>query len=140
VRPFYVTSTESRVPGLEKVIVYFEGEVAIRDTLQEALIAVFGESPNTREEDFGSTEPGGTASEDDLPPEVDDRAVDVRVAELLVEANDLFEQADQALAEGDLGRYEELTDQGRAKVAEAEQLLEEAGATGTTTTTVGASA
>ena len=140
VRPFYVTSSESRVPGLEKVIVYFEGEVAIRDTLQEALVAVFGESPNTREEGFGGTDPGETVTDGELPPEEDTRSLDVRVAELLVEANDLFDQADQALADRDLARYEDLSDQARAKVAEAETLLEEAGATATTTTTVGASA
>jgi uncharacterized protein len=140
VRPFYVTSSESRVPGLEKVIVYFEGEVAIRDTLQEALIAVFGESPNTREEGFGGTGPGEVVEEGEEPPAVDDRSLDVRVAELLVEANDLFDQADQALARGDLAEYEDLSDQARERVAEAERLLEEAGATATTTTTVGASA
>ena len=47
VRPFYVSSTNTKIPNLKKVIVYFEGDVAIENTLQEALIAVFGESPNT---------------------------------------------------------------------------------------------
>ena len=37
VRPFYVTSDQTEIPGLEKVIVYFEGEVAIENTLEEAL-------------------------------------------------------------------------------------------------------
>jgi uncharacterized protein len=142
VRPFYVTSTESRVPGLEKVIVYFEGEVAIRDTLQEALIAIFGESPNTREEDFGSTEPGQPPATGEEAPETDDRSLDQRVAALLVEANDLFTQADEALRAGDLARYEELNDRARSRIADAERLLEEAGATAsaTTTTTAPASA
>ena len=35
------------MPGLENVIVYFEGEVSIQPTLQEALAAIFGESPPT---------------------------------------------------------------------------------------------
>jgi len=50
VRPFYVSSTDTKIPNLRKVIVYFEGDVAIENTLQEALIAVFGESPNTARE------------------------------------------------------------------------------------------
>src|SRR3546814_14240618 len=37
VRPFYVTSQQAPVPGLERVIVYFEGQVVIRETLQEEI-------------------------------------------------------------------------------------------------------
>ena len=107
------------MPGLEKVIVYFEGEVAIRDTLQEALIAVFGESPNTREEDFGGTEPaagaGGRAHRraprSNRPPSSSWRPTQ------------LFAQADEALAAQDLAKYQDLTNQARAKTSEAEQIL-----------------
>src|SRR3546814_8538074 len=35
VRPFYVTSQQAPVPGLKRVIVYFEGQVVIRETLPE---------------------------------------------------------------------------------------------------------
>jgi uncharacterized membrane protein (UPF0182 family) len=133
VRPFYVSSTNTKIPNLRKVIVYFEGDVAIENTLQEALIAVFGESPNTREEDFGSTEPGEVTGEDQVEPE---GTLTQRVSQLLIEANDLHEQADAALAERDLARYQELNDQAREKTRQAEQLLEaEGGATTTTTST-----
>ncbi len=134
VRPFYVTSTQTEVPGLEKVIVYFEGDVVIRDTLQEALAAVFGEAPETLEED----ESGG--GETPVEPEPEGTLTE-RVSKLLIEANDLFTQADAALAEKDLAKYQQLTKQGQAKTAEAERLLEAEGAASTTTsTTVGASA
>src|SRR3546814_7436942 len=37
-------SQQAPVPGLERVIVYFEGQVVIRETLQEGLEVIFGEA------------------------------------------------------------------------------------------------
>jgi uncharacterized membrane protein (UPF0182 family) len=145
IRPFYVTSTGGAgqsVPGLEKVIVYFNGEVAIKDTLQEALTTVFGESPNTREEGFGGTERNGGTTTGDVPPAAPSGTALQRAAALLQEADDLFQQADEALAAKDLAKYQDLTTQARAKTAEAEQVLQEdaaaqeASTTPTTSTTV----
>jgi uncharacterized membrane protein (UPF0182 family) len=133
VRPFYVTSNETEVPALQKVIVYFGGEVAIRDTLQEGLTAIFGSAPPTLEEGGGET-----PAEGEPPPATG--TVPEQVSRLLVEANDLFAQADDALAARDLARYEQLVKQGRAKTAEAEKLLEDAGIGTTTTTAAGAQA
>jgi uncharacterized membrane protein (UPF0182 family) len=118
VRPFYVTANETQVPGLEKVIVYFEGEVAIRDTLQEALAAVFGDAPPTLEED-----PGDEPQDPDEPT----GSVDEQVAELLVEAGALFDEADDALRDLDFSTYEEKSNEARAKIAEAEDILADAG-------------
>lgn len=142
VRPFYVTSTQTEVPGLEKVIVYFEGDVVIRDTLEQALTAVFGEAPPTLEED-GAGEPATPVEPQE--PERLGGTIDEQVAQLLAEAGDLFAQADEALP--DFAEYADLTRQAKEKLAEAERLLEEAIAggsgsttTSTTTTTAPASA
>jgi uncharacterized membrane protein (UPF0182 family) len=125
VRPFYVTSTQTEVPGLEKVIVYFEGDVVIRDTLQEALAVVFGDAPPTLE-----TPPGDTLA----PPEDTlTGTLTEQVAQLLTEANTLFTQADDALP--DFAKYADLNRQARAKIAEAERLIEAASGGGSTTTT-----
>jgi uncharacterized membrane protein (UPF0182 family) len=133
VRPFYINSSQTKVPGLEKVIVYFEGQVAIRDTLQEALTAVFGESPNTREEGFGGTDPtGGVGTV--IPEEPSGTALE-QAAALLQEADDLFTQADEALAAKDLAKYQDLTQQARTKTREAEQVLAADAAPTTTSTT-----
>ena len=135
VRPFYVTSEQTEIPGLEQVIVYFEGEVAIRSTLEDALTAVFGESPPTLEEPPGEGEPG-----EEPEPE---GTVTEQVTRLLTDATALFDEADLALRDGDLGLYAEKTDEARAKIAQAEALLEGEGGTSgstTTTTTDGASA
>ncbi len=135
VRPFYVTSTQTEVPGLEKVIVYFEGDVVIRDTLEQALAAVFGETPPTLEEE-GTGEPATPEGPEE--PAQPGGSVDEQVARLLAEASDLFAQADAALP--DFAEYADLTRQAKEKVAEAERLLEEAiaaesGSTTTSTTT-----
>lgn len=135
VRPFYVTSDETEIPGLEKVIVYFEGEVAIEDTLEAALASIFGESPPTLEEP-----PDGEPSD---PGETPEGSLTEQVASLLTDASVLFDEADAALREGDWGTYGDKTDEARALVDQAERLIEEASATpdeSTTTTTDGASA
>jgi len=131
VRPFYVTSDETEIPNLEFMIVYFEGEVAIEPTLEEALVSVFGESPPTLEEP-GEGEPGEPGPE----PEGD---LTQQVATLLAEAGVLFEEADAALAEQDFGTYGEKAAGARRKVAQAEELIRRASgeesSEGTTTTT-----
>jgi hypothetical protein len=122
VQPFYVVpEAETRqLPQLERVIATFGDEVVIEDTLQEALVALFGERVATQErpgaegedEPEGEptpSEPGGTAAEE--------------AASLLAEADQLFDQADAALEEGDLATFEQRLDEARALVAEANALL-----------------
>ncbi len=125
VQPFYVVpEAETRqLPQLQRVIAVFGDEVVIEDTLAEALTNLFGESVETQEQpeegaapteggeggEGGEEAPSGTASE--------------RAAVLLAEAEALFGQADDALAEGDIGAYQEKTNDGRAKVEEAVDLL-----------------
>jgi uncharacterized protein len=125
VRPFYVTSEQTKVPGLEKVIVYFQGTVVISDTLQQGLDELFGEAPPTLEEEEPGTptEPSGTVAE--------------QVARLIIDGQALFDRADAALP--DFAKWADLSAQARAKFDQAERLL--AGSTGssstsTTTTTV----
>jgi uncharacterized membrane protein (UPF0182 family) len=51
IRPLYVQATGANaVPELKKVIVAFGEQIAIRDSLQDALMAVFGGAPDTLEE------------------------------------------------------------------------------------------
>ncbi len=126
VRPFYVTSRQTEVPGLEKVIVYFEGEVAIEDTLQEALQSIFTDVPPTMET------PATGSGEQPTEPTQPEGTLSEQVAQLLADANDLFNQADAALP--DFTEYARLTKAARAKLDAAERLLEQAGATTTTTT------
>ncbi len=131
VRPFYVTSDETEIPGLEQVIVYFEGTVAIAATLEEALIEVFDESP---------APPGDEPSDPSDPPA---GTVTEQVLALLQEASDASADAEAALRDGDLGTYDEKNEESQALIDRALALLAgDEGTSGstTTTTTDGASA
>ena len=138
VRPLYVESTSSRTPELERVIVVYQGEVAVAPTLRESLVELFDDAPQTLED----TSPVEGEDEEDPPPgdeEVDPPAeppVDPGddVAALLAAAATAFDEAQEALDEGDLGLYQE-------KVAEAAAFVDRAqGLAGSTTPTTTADA
>jgi uncharacterized membrane protein (UPF0182 family) len=130
VRPLYTQAQGSTsVPLLRRVIVAYGDRIEMRETLQEALTAIFGDAPETLE-DAPDTEPGGEPGGEpgEEPPE--DPEEDV--ATLLAQAQDLFEEADQALSDGDLGEYQD-------KISEAQDLVEQAlrqsGGSGSSSTT-----
>jgi uncharacterized protein len=135
VQPFYVVpEAETRqLPQLERVIAAFGDEVVIEDTLQEALAALFGERVPTQERPGAEGEQPPAEAE---PPPEGGTAAD-EAARLLARANQLFEQADAALADNDLGTFQERLNQARDLVAQANALLagDEGGGESTTTTT-----
>jgi uncharacterized membrane protein (UPF0182 family) len=106
VRPVYTEAESTSIPELKKVIVAYEGNVAVKDTLQEALSTLFGNAPDTGEE---AGNDGGVTNE---PPSDD-------VATLLGRAVDAFAAADSALKDGDLGTYQD-------KVKEAQDYINQA--------------
>ena len=136
VQPFYVVPEDEtrNLPQLEKVIVNFGDTVVIEDTLQEALVALFGERVATQERP--GTEGEQPPPEAEPPPEQGGTTAD-EAASLLAQADRLFEQADAALADGDLATFQQRLNEARALVAQANQLLagEEGGGESTTTTT-----
>ena len=125
---------ETQVPELKRVIVAFGDDVVMENTLEEALIEIFGESPATLEEvaepdDTGATDPGDTVE----PPPDEEAPEELQtVEELLQQATDAFAEADQALSDGDLATYEEKVEEAQAAIAAALDLLM---ASTTTTTT-----
>jgi uncharacterized membrane protein (UPF0182 family) len=111
VQPIYITAEQGGLPEFKRVVVFFEEQIAMRDTLDDALAAVFGgEAP--------TPDPGpGPGPIDGELPEV--------VASLLTQADTAFEAADQALRDGDLVTYAERVAEARALIAEAVTLLGE---------------
>jgi uncharacterized membrane protein (UPF0182 family) len=114
VQPIYLQArrdgggSASAIPEFKKVVVVFGNRIVMRDTLAEALTAVFGEgtTPTTTTTSATTTTvPGG-----ELPAQV--RA-------LLEQAQAAFVAADTALRNGDLAGY-------AAKVAEAQSLVQQA--------------
>ena len=134
VRPFYVTSTQTEVPALQKVIVYFGGEVAIRDTLQEGA----GRHLRRRAAHAGGGRRRPTPNAPVAPPDRHGARTGVQAPR--GGQRPLRPGRRRPRGQRDLAKYEQLIKQGRAKTAEAEKLLEDAGIGTTTTTTAGAQA
>ncbi|HEV2810252.1 MAG TPA: UPF0182 family protein [Acidimicrobiales bacterium] len=128
VRPFYVIAASTEIPELRKVIVSFGGQVVVEDTLEQALVELFGEAPETLEE---APAPGATPPDGEGGPRGDPEsptappgpeAGDEDVAELLTQAQAAFDQAETSLDDGDLGGYQRQVERGRALVARAREL------------------
>jgi hypothetical protein len=123
VQPFYVVAeNEARqVPLIERVIAVFGDEVVISDTLSEAMEELFGAPVDTQER---PDEEGGEADgEADTDGDAPSGTVSEQVANLLDEAQTLFDQADEALTERDLATFEERVAEARAKMDEAADLI-----------------
>jgi uncharacterized membrane protein (UPF0182 family) len=115
IRPLYVQATGANaVPELKKVIVAFGDRIAIRDTFQAALEAVFGAAPETLEEGPD----GGTTGGDTAPPPGD---VTAEARRLLDQAAQAFAAADAALRDGDPVEYARKVQEGRRLFDQARQ-------------------
>ena len=105
IRPLYVQATGANaVPELKKVIVAFGDRIAIRDTFQDALVAVFGDAPETREEGPVTSPLPGSPGTSVLPEDV---------RRLLDDAGRAFAEADAALRRGDPVAYATKVQEGR---------------------------
>jgi len=117
VQPVYVSRTNSTAsyPILRKVLVSYGANVGIGDTLEDAIMDVLG-ADTTPPEDGGD---GGT----DNPPDTNDGNIPARVRTLLAQAEQDFDAADEAFKQGKVGQWATLIEQGRQKVDEAIQIL-----------------
>jgi len=121
IRPLYVESTSSGQPAVNKMIVSYNGKVAMSDSIGGALAELFpGFSAQIG--DVVGTDSGTDNGTDNPPP--NDNAT---AAELLAEADQLFDEADAAIRRGDWGTYGEKIQAARALVQRALDLLEQAG-------------
>lgn len=124
VQPIYTqtSATTGAYPALRFVVVRFGEHVGIGSTLQQALDRVF-------QGDAGA-ETGEDVEVEEIPvdpsdPETSDLIGVERALELLEEANTLWDEADAALREGELGQYQSLVDQARDRVERALSALED---------------
>lgn len=120
IQPIYLQGEQLQLPEFKQVVVVFgEQQPQMRPTLEEALAAVFGEfvpgvDTVVEDPDDGST-PTPTTTPTTPPPPVQ---VDDSVEGLIVRIDSLFEEANTALSNGDLGTYQ-------SKINEAQALLDE---------------
>nr|WP_255622244.1 UPF0182 family protein [Tessaracoccus sp. OS52] len=121
VQPIYTqtSSTSGAYPALRFVVVRFGEHVGIGETLQSALDQVF-------QGDAGA-DTGEQVTEEPVDPN-DPGSVLVgaeRARELLAEGMQLFIEADEALAAGDLGTYQTKNEEAKTVMEEALAALEE---------------
>ncbi len=142
VRPLYTqASGATAVPELKKVIVTFNGNSYMRDTLPEALIAAFGEAPPVEPTpgDGGTETPPDDGGDDGGDGGTTTPPVTGSVADLLAQADQKFDEAEQALRDGDLAAYQLAIDEARDLVAQAAEAAAQEAEGATTTSTTAAS-
>jgi uncharacterized membrane protein (UPF0182 family) len=138
VRPLYVTSQQTPIPEVKRVIVVHNGRAVMRPTLREALTVLFGDAPATLEQGAPGT---GTTPTTVTPgttplPTTGNAAID----DVLARAEAAFVAADAALKQGDLAQYQAKIKEARDLIAEATRRLAAARSASSTTTTTRPSA
>ncbi|HUR23737.1 MAG TPA: UPF0182 family protein [Acidimicrobiales bacterium] len=128
IRPLYVQSKRNPLPEFKKAIVVFGEKAEMRDTLQQALAAVFGDAPPTLEQPKEGTGtpvvPPGAGTTPNLSADAQ---------RLLGEADAAFKAGQEALRRGDLAEYQRQNDLAAERVRQA--LSPAAVAPSSTTTT-----
>lgn len=121
VQPIYLSARTNggseliALPEFKRAIVVFGDKIEMRDTLAEALAAVFGDTPGVEPD----------PDDPSLPDEVTEA-----VAELLARADEAFARADVALRGADLATFQAEVAEAQRLIAQAQVLLEEALAEG----------
>ena len=120
IQPIYVTGEDSAsaLPELKRVVVVFDDRIVMRETLDQAMAAVFEGyvTPGTGEDvDTPTTDPG---TDIEVPSDV---------AELLQQAEVAFAEAQDALDAGDLGAYQAKIDEAQRLIGQAIDLISNGG-------------
>jgi hypothetical protein len=97
VEPIYLRSTQASFPEFKRVILTDQTRIAFAETIDEALRQLLGESEIPEPGGGGGGGGGGVLPDD--------------VAELIALAQDLYDDAQAALATGDLGAYQDAVDE-----------------------------
>ncbi len=138
IRPLYVQSAQNPLPELKQVIVVYGTQAAMEPTLSAALNDIFGVIvPGT----YGANQPAPSSSS------TSPSSATATIANLLSQAQTLYNQAQADLKAGNLGLYQSAINQMASLLAKAQALASgsstsegTSSATTTTTTTVPAGA
>lgn len=102
IEPVYLEATNSSIPEVKRVIVAYGDNIAYEATLTEALNSLFGEG--SAEESPGSEEEG-QASEEGADEET------LTQTEIIANAQEAFDKAQEAQKSGDWAKYGEYLDE-----------------------------
>ena len=119
VQPVYITASgqgaDGGIPQFQRVIASYNNRIEIADSLDQALTVLFG-AP-----DGGTGTDGGEGDGGEQPPPTG--TIDEQVADLLLRAESAFEDAEAALARGDLVGWATKIEEARALVSQAADLI-----------------
>ncbi len=99
VQPLYLQAEGGRIPELKRVVVAYQNQVAMRETLDAALAQLFGGSSGVRETVASGPAPAAGAGATDAPS--------AALRGLLAEARQRYQAALEAQRAGDWARYGE---------------------------------
>lgn len=108
VEPLFLQNPQSRIPELWNVVLVMGDRVVMRPTLDEAIAALVGAGPPVGD---GTVDPDDGAEDDEATAE-----------DLIRRALEAFQDADAALRDGNLARYQSLTDQAQRLLERAAEL------------------
>ncbi|MGP3777713.1 UPF0182 family membrane protein [Halanaerobium saccharolyticum] len=129
VEPIFLQSEGGGIPELRRVIVSYKNQIIMRENLEDALRAMLeeGEGLAVPEEDVeelqeetgldveetaGVEDDGSDAQPDQSQQDTDETdLMPTSSAELITEANDLYQQAQRALQDGNFAEYGELIEE-----------------------------
>ena len=94
-QPIYLQGEQNPLPEFKFVVVVFQDRIIMSETLSEALASIFG---------------------NELISDVDEESEGESPLDLLAKATTAFEQAQEQLQKGNLGKYQELIDQAQQYV------------------------
>ena len=120
-RPVYARQSTSGLNTLQRVAVTSGGTVGFGATVADAMADLLDGDDSRAVSQPTNGSGGGSVDQEPVDPG-DDEPSDPTggtTEELLGEADRLFDQAEEALRAGDLGRYQELVSQARDRVDEA---------------------
>lgn len=100
VQPLYLQAEGGRIPELKRVVVAYQNQVVMQETLDAALAQLFGGSAGVRSQ-APAAGPAGS------PPVVEAGAVGAALRGLLAEARQRYQAALEAQRAGDWARYGE---------------------------------
>lgn len=126
VQPMFVTAENLGIPELKKVALVLGDEVVFEDTFDLALAELFDlEVPEPGEEPEEPEGPG--EPEEPTEPEEPGEETPAELAEIVEQASRVYEQAQEALAQGDFEEYGRLIERLGRLLERAGLLTERAG-------------
>ncbi|MEN3315925.1 MAG: uncharacterized protein V7605_2159 [Acidimicrobiaceae bacterium] len=123
IQPLYVSSENTPLPQLKRVIVVYADKVVMRDSLEQALTDIFGSAPPTLEQTPTAGQPAPTTPAPSTASPSPPAGAAGTAQNLLTQAADHYKAADAALKNGDLAGYQTETNTARDLVTQATTAL-----------------